>query len=149
MEMPKPASTGNGFPAWKFNAIGATIKGTITSDPNVVDRPKPNSTETEQQLVFEVHTDDTLSCANQEGETATGQDWTLWVKVRSQMYSALFDAVKAADANAHIEQGDTIVFKFAGLRDVGKPSKMKEFQAAFKKGEPAVSTEPQSVDSLL
>jgi len=136
MDMPTPTTSGNGYPSWKWNDIDSVIKGDIVSDPAVLNRPKVGKPgEFEDQLVFEVHSDDELTCRDQNGKTYTSQDWSVWVKVNSQPYRALFDAVKACGAESKFEKGDRVSIRLAGREDIGKPSPMKVYVVQFKKGE--------------
>lgn len=131
MQLPEPQGTGNGYPAFKFTRIGDTVAGEVTSEPHqvttkAIDPGKPDV----DNLVFEVRTDSPITSVGKDGEVVESQDWTIWIPIRSQRYTALYEAV--VGQGHRLAKGGRIVIKFAELKDVGKPSKMKVFEVAYK-----------------
>lgn len=147
MQLDKPASSGNGYPAFKWNRIGDKLVGQITSEPNkvttkAIDPGKPDT----ENIVFEVHTDEVVSCTNQRGEVTEGSDWTVWIRTNSQQYRALYDAV--AGQNAKLTEGAKIAIALVAFEEVGKPQPMKVYEVAYKPGA-SVAAEAPSVADLL
>ncbi len=148
MQLPEPQGTGNGYPAFKFKDVGDSIAGEITSEPRqvttkAIEQGKPDV----DNIVFELHTDAPVSCKGKLNEVVEGQDWTIWIPIRSQRYTALYEAVVGAGHKLSV--GARIAIRLANLEDVGKPSPMKVFEVAYKPAAPAAAGEPASVAALL
>lgn len=147
MDLPEPRTTGNGYPTFKWNSIGDTLAGTITSKAQVVNRPDLNdSSKMVEQIVFELHTDEPVSCRNQRGEVSEGQDWTVWIRTASQQYRVLYEAVKAQ--NGKLDVGARIAIKLVAFEDVKRPQPMKVYEVGFKPA-PATVAAGSSVTDLI
>jgi len=134
MQLDPPKGTGNGYPAFKWSAVGDTLAGEITSEPNVVttkaiDPSKPD----EENLVFEVR-------------TTEGDDVTVWVPTKKQMYRALYEAVTASGGKLVV--GGKIAIKFARTEPSKFPQPTKIYEVAYKAPATANAGSP-SVDDLL
>lgn len=117
--------------SFKFDAIGATLKGTITYvSPSWVDTTNKFTGKAEQYLKVVVDTGD--------GEMA------IYPKKGSQMAQAIGEAAIAAGLKA-LNVGDTIAVQYSSDRDTGKPQPMKVFTAQMKAAAPAAVT----ADGLL
>lgn len=138
-------SGGNGYPAVVFAAVGATIKGEITSTPRpvVVTNDKGDK---EQRLVVELRaiegTTATKGTMTHQEPIAVGDDVSLWVKP-GFLASAIRVAVGTAGAKG-LAEGDTLAVAFSGTKDTGKIQPAKEYQARLTPAKPTVS-----VDSLV
>jgi hypothetical protein len=126
--------SGSGYPGVKFNQVGDEVKGTIISDPRIVETPSLKDGAPEPKLVLEVHTEVDSVVSDGEGgdKTVTDEDVALWVR-KGWMSGAVRDAVQKAGAS-NIEQGGRIHVKLVELR---KPTKVgfnptKIFEAVYK-----------------
>lgn len=109
-----PKSEPHGYPAFKFGKIDDELSGTIVqisdfplSQPNM-DKDKPPV----ESLVFEVHSEKDQTSHDQFGAATKGKDWTVWVRVKSQQYRAIFAAV--AESGGELLEGGHVTVKFTG-----------------------------------
>lgn len=146
MELPKPQGTGNGYPSFRWNEVGATIAGTITSTPNIATTPAiDNPAVKVESLVFELHTNDAITCKTNRGEVIESKDWSVWIKLQGQLYGALYDEV--VGAGLKLVEGGRIAIRFAETKDVGKPSLQKIFAVTYKA--PAATPSASDLDELI
>ncbi len=125
-------NAGSQYPAFKFDAIGATAKGRIT---RVVHRDMPNK--------FNGGVDPTLIV---ELEDEAGNGVTVYAK-RGFMLSAIADAVRrATGGTSEMEVGATLAVRYDEDRDTGKPQPAKVFKAQY---QPPVVHNTVNVDDLL
>ncbi len=110
------SSAGDLHPAFKFSAVGDTVKGVICEPPKVVETPNLNNGNLEKKLVLAVKGED-------------GNTWAVWVR-KGFLARAVNDAIEAAGATG-IAEGGTIAIKYSEDRDTGKPQPAKVFLAKY------------------
>lgn len=138
-------NSGNNTPGFTFTNVGDSIMGTVVRRDLLEVKVIGSKTgETEPKLILELKTDNEYTQVKTDRKTGqpitvTGDEWTLWIG-RSQMLTALKDAMKEADAPKGAPLvGDRIKITFAET----EPSKTqgfnpkKVYKAIYKAGDPA------------
>lgn len=132
MDYLKSNSSGNSYPSFKFDHVGATAKGTIIDTPRVVNTTDLNTGEPSKTLVVEIETDD-------------GDKFSVWIQ-KGNIVSAVKAAITASGADG-LHEGGTLAIKYTGDGEQTKrgfnPPKL--YSAAYK---PPVAS-GVNVDDLL
>lgn len=134
-------SGGSGYPAVQFPAVGALVRGVISSTPRIV-TVQNDKGQDEERLVVELKAIDGCTASTKEGSIEAGADVTLWVKP-GFMTSAIKEAVREAGAKG-LAEGDTLVVRFKEQKDTGKIQPAKVYDAKYVAAKPTVS-----VDELI
>lgn len=116
------ANSGSKYPAWKFQTVGDTAKGTIIEEPKVVERPNLNDGHLEKQLIINLDPGD-------------GNIQTLWVRA-GLMAAAIQEAVAEAGAEG-VQEGGRLAVQFSGTRPSKYPQPAKEFTAQYQAPQPS------------
>lgn len=124
------SSSGESYPAFKFEKVGDTVKGTIMTEPRPIERPSLKDGSPEKQLPI-----------NLDVEGVGPQ--TVWCRA-GFMAGAIADAVKEAGAPG-LQIGGVLAIRFTEERDTGKPNKAKVFKAKYE----APASNGVSVDEIF
>jgi hypothetical protein len=127
----------SGLPGVKWMKVGDEVRGTIISEPRVVETQSLKAGGgMEAKLVLEVRTEvDTriTDSTNDDGfRIVNGEDVAVWVR-KGWMAGAVRDAVRAAEATS-IEEGGKLSLKLVELRKPTTPgySPTQIFEAKYK-----------------
>lgn len=109
---------GERHPAFKFENVGDTIKGTIAETPRVVDTKNMNNGQDEKKLVITVTAED-------------GETYAVWVKAGFAA-NAVKEALREANAEKDgLQEGGQFAMRLDELRNTGKPQPAKVFKAKY------------------
>ena len=129
--------SGSGLPGVKWMRVGDEVRGTIITEPRVVETPslKPGGG-LEPKLVVEVRTEVDTRISDRDNEEGfrivNGEDVAVWVR-KGWMAGAVRDAVRAAGATS-VEEGGKLSLKLIELRKPTTPgySPTQIFEAKYK-----------------
>lgn len=117
------------YEPFKFDAVGATLKGTVAETPQVKNLLNRFTNAQEDNLI--------LSVTHEDGKT-----YSVFAKDPSFLLGAIGAAVKSSGGK--LAKGGRIGIRYTENRDTGKPQPAKVFVAEY---QPPAGTD--KVDSLL
>lgn len=111
-------NAGDFAPGFKFATVGASVTGTLTRHPNVVETDDLGGGRS-KKLVVDI-------------EDGNGERWAIWLPASKAITKAVASAVKAAGA-AGLAEGGTLTVTHTGVGEPSQPgyNPPKFFEATY------------------